>query len=222
MSASAQSWKAAAAERDVAVAQVQPAKPTGFAREEWRPQLVSLIHQVFLHPSATRHRVLFVAVDDETDIGGFCERVATVLTDISEYSAGVVVTNEAPPVASKKPAQSSDLRFWRTCSSPLCDRVWRLPSWLFSSYGDTRQATVAEEMRASFDCLLFAARSSDCELPVLSRMCDSAVLVLCADRTRKQSAVYAQSQLARYGPPLLGAILTDRAFVLPERVRRWL
>lgn len=69
-----------------------------------------------------------------------------------------------------------------------------------------------------FDYVLFVATVSDSDMPLFCSVCDGVVLVLTANRTRKESALRAKEYLMQCNAELLGAVLEGRTFPVPEAI----
>ena len=195
--------------------------------------LTSLVRQVFFSGAEKRSRVLFVAAGEETNIHTFCEQTATVLSEVSGSNVAVVRTSVSnsdsndTPCPKKRPTGVTETRFWRTYSTPISERLCRLPSWLFAHDGQDGKARDCEsagpsELQGVFEYFVFGATITDAEAPLFTSLCDAAVLVVTADRTRRESALQAKQQLLQYNIPLLGAVLTDRILPIPEGIYRHL
>jgi hypothetical protein len=135
-----------------------------------------------------------------------------------------VVGGALLPGSAKKPPQSGvEISLWRTHAQRVNNHVWRLPGWLFCdrlAQEFCEQRRPPTEFRKVFEYFLFSAKPGKSELAIFSTMSDAAVLVVTANRTRRDSALHAKEQLARYKVPLLGTVLNDRRFEIPEAIYR--
>jgi len=224
MSVSAELWRIAAATQAADAGPIPAPQPGIAMNSNLRNPLASLVRQVFF-PAATlkRRHILFLAADEETRALELCESAALALAELTANGVAVVGGALLPPEAKKPPHSIAEASFWRTHAFPLSERVWRLPAWLFcdrigQQNSDHRRPP--SEFLNVFDYFLFAARPGSGELPVFCGVCDAAVLVVTANRTRRDSAISARDQLARYKVPLLGAVLNDRVFEIPEAIYR--
>ena len=127
---------------------------------------------------------------------------------------------------SKKKARNHEgAGLWRSYSSQISEQLWRIPAELFCDGhelwaldGWTLEDT--KELRATFDYALFAAIVTDGEMPMFSSLCDGIVLVLTANRTRREAALWAKEQILRYNVPLLGTVLDGRVLPIPGSIYR--
>jgi Mrp family chromosome partitioning ATPase len=76
------------------------------------------------------------------------------------------------------------------------------------------------EIRREFPYLVLSAGIGDADLQVFCRACEAAVLVITANITRREAALKAKEELVRCGVNLLGAILDQRKFPIPESLYR--
>lgn len=225
MSVSAELWKIASADavpdRDSKTA---PVNDAGLAVDPDDP-VAGLVRQVFFSPGlVTPHRrVLLVAADPETRVVELCEKSALMLATLSGMKAAVVGGELLPPSAKRPPQSVAESNLWRAHSVALSDRVWRLPAWLFRD----RLAQAAfeprgpmAEFRNLFQYFLFATTAGSGDVPAFAGTCDAAVLVVTANRTRKEVALHAKQQIGQYRLPLLGTVLTERVLEVPEAIYR--
>ena len=191
-------------------------------------EMLGLARRIFF-PSAEvqRTHVLFAASDAETDISTFCKRMGVALRDISSGMVAIVeATRPLPVAAPRKRGRNQSLgTAWRDCSVQLAEQVWSIPSALFCAQDHSRERndwTLADmkEIHATFGYVLFAARMSDSEMPMFSRASDAAVLVLDANRTRREAALRAKEELQHFHAELLGAVLNGRTLPIPEFLYR--
>jgi hypothetical protein len=192
---------------------------------ETDPILVALVQTIFFpSPMVCRSHVLLTAADGETGLFALCARLGTALAGM----AGATVA-----VAGAKPDQSEAVRNkprsragggqWRSSSSQISERVWRLPSSIFTAQAFGRDGWTPDDtlgLQSAFDHVLFAATVSDSDFPLLASMCDAAVLVVTANRTRREAALHAKEVLIRNKVDLLGTVLDERVLPIPEAIYR--
>lgn len=184
-----------------------------------------LVRKVFFPPASTSHprNVLFLGADQETRVVELCEKAALTLAALSGMKAAVI-GGPLLPASMKRPAQSiTESGLWRAHSLALSDRVWRLPVWLFRDRfaQETHEPRgPLAEFRTLFKYFLFAANAGNSDLAGFAGICDAAVLVVTANRSRKEAALHAQHQLGQCKLPLLGTVLTERVLEVPEAIYR--
>jgi hypothetical protein len=195
-----------------------PRRATALSSETNGP-LISLVRQIFCpRTAAQRTRVLFASADPATNIAAVCKQIGTVLSQISGAHVAVVEPQSgfgSELDAKKGPQNVTASASWRTPSSLIDEQVWCVPS---TAFYDTSESLHVDQghFKAAFEFFVVAATAADGETPMLSSLCDGAVLVLSANRTRREAALRAKEQLLRYRAPLLGAVLEGRIFPIPE------
>jgi hypothetical protein len=196
-------------------------RPPTALRSDANGPLISLVRQIFCPgTSAQRTHVLFASADAATDITALCKQIGTVLSEISGAHVAVVEPQSASgsELDERKGRRNmTGAGSWGTRPSPLNEQVWRLPSTAF--YDTSKSHRVDQgHFEAAFEFFVVAASASDGEASMLSSLCDGAVLVIGANRTRREAALRAKEQLLRYRAPLLGAVLEGRIFPIPEAI----
>jgi Mrp family chromosome partitioning ATPase len=68
--------------------------------------------------------------------------------------------------------------------------------------------------------VIFGASIHDGAAPLFCKASDGAVLVITANQTRREAAVRAKEILLSWNAQLLGAVLDNRAFPVPESIYR--
>lgn len=71
-----------------------------------------------------------------------------------------------------------------------------------------------------FDYLILGATVADDATPLFCKACDGAVLVITANQTRREAALRAKEILHGWNVQLLGAVLDNRTFPVPESIYR--
>lgn len=193
--------------RSVGVATPEIATP-----ESANTAITALARHVFFVP-VPRTRILFLTSDDETDIPDFCERIGKAVAEISNGTVSVVVRNSGPaPVAesvwAKEPSSSA---------TALGGNLWRVPVDVCETH--FMNGSVAEET-LHFDYWIFGASISDGAAPLLCQASDGVVLVIRANHTHREVALRAGETLLGWNVKLLGAVLDNRTFPVPESIYR--
>jgi hypothetical protein len=178
----------------------------------------SLVRQLFTPASSTGYKkILFVSPGAETEITSFCEHVAAVMAETLRVRVGIV----DPSVAEAEPCGKKQALGQKRPAPPLPgmrpeEQVWRIPC----PFTPDNRAPVSHVAitQLGIDCLVLGAMVGDALIPLFCRMCDTAVLVVTANRTRKDSALRAKQLLQQYGIALAGIVLTERIFPIPESI----
>ena len=213
--------RAARTTRKVAVA-----APASVLKSAAPPPILSLVRQVFFPAAGIRRsRVLFAAADAETKVLEVCEQVGQALAEMS--GATVAIMDASPPSDTpfdlKRRSGKSSGDWWRSYSSQIAEKVWRVPSALMSKQpypASPDRRIFAETGDLPFDYVLFASVVADSETPAFCSLCDGAVLVLAANQTRRESALRAKETLLQCNAELLGTVLDGRMFSIPEAIYR--
>lgn len=203
--------------------------PDRFGEEQVR----SLVRQLFLPgwPKPAR-QVVFCAVEDG-DVAGICLRVSQVL---AAQISGTVALVEAhlesshdseeygTPMAVHRPG---GLRTVRDSARRVSSHLWRVPREVF--LGENEAGLSVEwlpgrfrDLRTEFDYTIVhgppAALCSDASL--LGYLSDGVVLVLEAGKTRRATAQRTVQTLQAASARLLGAVLSNRKFPIPDGIYR--
>lgn len=202
--------------------------PEDFARE----QLRGLVRQVFFSNVVRPVRqVVFSALDPETDVKSICRRVGEALALETVGSIGVV--GEYPQVLQDGATYQAEMKDHSTRDGGLPLRqavtrvrgnLWLVPAartngnrittaWLHSYLG---------EVRREFEFSIVEAQPTGAsnEATAMAQFADGIILVLSADHTRPILARQIKEKLERAQARILGTVLIDRVFPIPERIYR--
>ena len=199
-------------------------------------QLRSLVRQVFFPGwSKSAKQVVFAAVDRHTDTPQTCLQVARVL-EAQTSGAICIVGAEMPGNADFKDyggtAQDLDSvqekwKSLRKSSRQVSDRIWALSmqEFLGGELGGRSAAWLhgrLEQLRLEFEYTLIQAPAAgfSSEAALLGNLCDGVILLLEARYTRRVAAHKVKAMLHSAGARLLGTILTERTFPIPEGIYR--
>lgn len=188
-------------------------------------QVRPLVQQLFFRPDAPSLRHAgFTAADPGTDTVQLCLSVARILAEGDAYDVGLI---DADPGSRLLEARlglgggDSQTRW------PLATRLWLATrsSWLEDEGGETISDKSLSRLRglvSQFDFSVLCCAPMSPLTTRLGRTCDGLVLVLAAHRTRRLVAAQMKEQLRRGGVPLLGTVLTERRFPVPQGLYRYL
>lgn len=202
--------------------------PETFARQQIR----GLVRQVFFaggpHPV---RQIVFSALEAETDIGGICRRAGETLAAETIGNVAVAVSAKASQIL--QPVEV--LQGWpdppREASSALRREsvrvrrnLWLVPAQDANGDG-IRAATLHSrmgEIRTEFDYSVVEgpAAGESPEAAAIAQFADGIILVLSARRTRRATALQAKKSLERAQVRVLGTVLLDRMFPVPEAIYR--
>ena len=201
-------------------------KENGWNPEEFaRQQIRGLVRQVFFgNDSAGMKQVVFTAVEANTDVAGICERVGKALA--LETRAHVAIVRREHQSAGRKNVRFSlDPRI-KSRSKQLSGNVWRVPG--FGLCEGTEGVGTAHywlsclaDLRNEFEYAVIQAPAAgvSSEAAMLGQLADGVILVLEAHTTRKAAARKIKESLGAQSR-ILGIVLTERRFPVPERIYR--
>lgn len=203
--------------------------PERFAAEQIR----GLVRRIFLAGAAPTRQVVFSAVDAQTDVAGLCLQVGRTLSEQGRKPVCIVdatglenlettLGKDDKPIL--KNGVSSSLRDF--CRQ-LSDQLWVLPREAFwGEPGADSSADVLSrrlnQLRAEFDFSVVQAPAagSSGTADMLGRLSDGVILVVEARATRRMAAQKAQANLRAAEARLLGTVLSERTFPIPEKLYR--
>jgi hypothetical protein len=196
-----------------------------FAREQIR----GLVRQVFFS-DATRpvRQIIFTSAERETDLRSICRRVGEALG--LETAGSVAIVGEYPQVVRDADADSEEFSSasGEEGSTPLRGLATRLRGNVWLVPGSGPGATTASlhsrlcDLRREFDysIVVGSPAGESNEAATMAQLADGIILVLSAHRTRRVAARKIKETLERSHAHLLGTVLSDRVFPIPERIYR--
>ena len=218
--------------------EVLPARPRERQTGGWNPedfareQIQGLVRQVFFS-SAERpvRQVVFSAVEPETDVRNICRRVGEALAQ--ETSESVALAGEYPEILrdaepdredTTGPLTTDESAFLRQDATRVRGNLWLVPA---AKKNEERITTVELHsylcgVRREFEYSIVAgppARESN-QATAMARFADGIILVLSAHRTRRNTALKIMEALEAAQARILGTVLSDRMFPIPDRIYR--
>jgi protein-tyrosine kinase len=197
--------------------------PENFAREQIR----GLVRQVFFSNVARPARqVVFSAMDPETDVKTICRQVGEALA--LETTGSVAVVGEHLQVlqdlGTYQPGTQDGSISLRQAATRLRGNLWLVPA--MENHGLRGTATSLHSylgaVRREFEYSILegppAAESN--ETTSMAQFADGIILVLSAHRTRRVVARRIKEVLEETKARVLGTVLTDRVFPIPEGIYR--
>lgn len=195
--------------------------PAGSVHDE---QIHALVQQLFFrHEAGPLRHVGFAAVDPSTLTSALCLEVAKALAEDERYDVGLI---DACPDSVPLQAQLQIACPSRMGTNwPIAPRLWLVPrqSWLpdadehrITDQNVSRLRDITTEFEFS---ILWCAPVSWLTASI-GRACDGLVLVLTANRTRRLVAAQIKGQLTKAQVPLLGTVLAERRFPVPQGLYR--
>jgi Mrp family chromosome partitioning ATPase len=195
--------------------------PTAAAHGE---QIHALVQQLFFrHESGPVRHVGFTPADPSTATAFLCLEVAQALAEEGRYDVGLI---DAHPNSSPLQAQLQVPCPNRVEANwPIARQLWMVSrqSWLPDAGGqrvtDENLARL-RELTAEFDLSILWCAPISWITARVGQTCDGLVLVLAANTTRRLVAAQIKEQMGKAQVPLLGTVLTQRRFPVPQGLYR--
>jgi Mrp family chromosome partitioning ATPase len=199
-------------------------------------EITKVVQRVFLLPGADAPRtVVFSGTESGNGCSWVCARVAEVLAGQISGSVCLVDANLRAPGLNEQFAAENVYGLTdalrkrepvRTFAQPLsCPRLWLVSSGSAVEDGQSllsseRMRQRIAELRAEFEYVLIdtPAIGSSNDATVLGSATDGLVLVLKANSSRRESARGAIHDLRAAKVRVLGAVLNQRTFPIPQAI----
>jgi hypothetical protein len=209
--------------------------PAGWSPESFvREQMSGLVRQIFF--SSVAHpvkQVVISAVDAETEVWNICQRIGETLAGETRGSVAVIsrdieVLHDSAAAGEEKPEPSSsvgNMFSLRQTATRVSGNLWFVPENRTAgpeeNFGQSL-ASYLREIRREFDYSIIQGlpAGESYEAVALGQHSDGIVLVLSASNTRKATASTVISRMKTAQTRLLGTVLTDRTFPIPEGIYR--
>lgn len=194
-----------------------------------RRQISGVVERVFLPNSGDSPRlVAFAAVDTHACSGWITAAVADMLAYRTRANVAVVDMNVANPALHEYFGLSAASAHVDVPDSetPLLTTVrqvrtnlWVIPGVSVGVSGFTAglRAHIAKLANA-YDHVIVSVEPLTTCCGTLPTMVDGIVLVIAADGTRRQAGRQVAERLQASGVPVLGAVLTNRRYAIPEAI----
>jgi hypothetical protein len=194
--------------------------PEAFAREQIR----TLVRRVFFNCETPIRQVLFTAVGRDLEPADICSQVGEALALESTARVGVVIREPADEKKICLPRNGSATLI-KDDAVQLTNNLWRInepgPSATAENAGIGQYwVSRLAGLRSEFDFAVIQgpAAGSSSEAALLAELADGIVLVLEAGNTRKASARKVKECLQAGSSRILGTVLSERLFPIPERI----
>jgi receptor protein-tyrosine kinase len=198
--------------------------PETFAREQIR----GLVQRVFFsHSDQPARQVVFSAVEGETDIRQICRRIAAALAEetlksVAVMSAGPQLLQSAGPHEHAADSQSRDANVppLRRIATRLRENLWQVPPAGRNPATASSLHSYLGEVRREFEYSIVEAppAGESNEATAMAQFADGIILVVSAQRTRRAAALKIKASLEAAKIRLLGTVLSDRLFPIPEKI----
>jgi len=196
--------------------------PDNFAREQIR----GLVRHVFFsNVERPVRQVIFSAVDPETDVKNICRLVGEALA--LETTGSIAVAGKYPqalPGAEICGGSDKDARaVLRQSATRVRGNLWLVPAVGQGDQGATALIhSYLGEIRREYEFSVVegppAGESN--KAAAMAQFADGIILVLSARHTRRITARKIKEMLETAQARILGTVLSDRTFPIPERIYR--
>ena len=187
-------------------------------------QIHALVQQLFFrHESKPVRHVGFAPIDPSTTTETLSLEVAKALAEEDRYDVGLIDAHpDSVPLQTKLQIPSPN-RAEGNC--PIGSRLWLVPrqSWLPESCGQRitdQNLSRLRELTTEFDFSILSCSPVSWLTASIGQACDGLVLVLTANKTRRLVAAQIKAQLSKAQVPLLGTVLAERRFPVPQGLYR--
>jgi hypothetical protein len=194
--------------------------PEDFAREQIR----GLVQRVFFAsggPPVTQ--VVFSGAEPHTDVAGLCDQVGQALALETSAHIAVVGREMTAELASCCGGRAA-IKSW---SRQMAVNLWRVPGFGLRECGEesgTGRYWISRlaELRKEFEYAVIEgpAAGISSEAALLGQLTDGIILVLGAHNTRRATARKIKETLEAAQSRILGTVLRERRFPVPERIYR--
>jgi len=195
--------------------------PDAFADEQIR----GLVRQLFSTTQARPLRqVVFSAVDPQTDAGELCRSAGEMQAQETTLDVAVAGAGLESTAAGELLVCSTEMRSpLRETGTQVRRNLWLLPLEVGGPEGSAAflhryMGAVRREFEYSIVAVPASAISN--HAITLAQFADGIVLVLSAQHTRRVHARKIKATLEEAQACLLGTVLSDREFPIPERIYR--
>jgi hypothetical protein len=187
-------------------------------------QVHALVQQLFFRRASgpVRH-VAFAPIEASNATATLCLDVATTLSEENRYDIGLIDAHPGSmqlQTELKLPTPHPALAAW-----PIKPRLWMVPrqSWLPAACGHRiteQNLSRLRELTVEFDFSILWCAPVSWLTASIAQTCDGLVLVLTANKTRRFVAAQIKDQLNKAQVPLLGTVLAERRFPVPQGLYR--
>lgn len=212
--------KEAAVRHVAASGRVGEWNPEGFAREQIR----GLVRRVFFTSGAPVRQVVFSPVESQSGVGSICDQVGRALA-LETHSDVVIVSRGVanPELAAQRDGRAA-IKSWAT---QVAVNLWRVPEAGLcenseeSGTGCYWRARLAG-LRNEFEYTVIhgPAAGISSEAALVGQLADGIILVLDARSTRRATARKIKETLQGARSQILGTVLSERVFPVPESIYR--
>jgi hypothetical protein len=216
--------------QEAAAAQVRVfPEASGWNREDFaREQIRSLVRRVFFASGEQPvKQVVFSAAEPQLDVARICEQVARALAVETQADVALVAREAGVAEISSGRPESGAGPSMKSRGHQLAANLWRISeSWLRGLESGTglHWLSCLAELRNQFEYSVIQgpAAGTSSGAALLGQLADGIILVLGARSTRRATARNIKETLEGANCRILGTVLSERTFPVPERIYRQL
>jgi Mrp family chromosome partitioning ATPase len=206
--------------------------PVPLKKEPPDAEITSLVQRLFSQTGSGHKVVSFSGITRDDRSSWICARAGQALAEQAENSVCIVEANLRSPQLHRHLAAANQIGLAdsftvagpiRNFAQPICGNCWLIPSGsvkLGFLPSRERYRQRFSELRDAFDYILISAPalSREAEAASLGQLADGVVLIVEADQSRRDTVRRAKEQLETAHVRLLGAVLDQRTFPIPEKI----
>lgn len=197
--------------------------PEGFAREQIR----GLVRRVFF-ASGERpvKQVVFSPAEPHIEVASICDRVAEALALETRAHVAIAGRGRRTAQTAYRP-HSPGMGAIKSSSTQMTINLWRVPGMAIAESGEESGTGLhwlshLAALRNEFEYAVINGPSAgtSSEAALLGQLADGIILVLGAHSTRRATARQIKETLEGAQCRILGTVLSERTFPVPERIYR--
>jgi hypothetical protein len=203
-------------------------------RNDWNPQVFaheqirSLVRLVFFSGEARPiKRVVFSAAELRLNVSSVCDQVARALAVETRAQVALVDCEKRSVADGDSRACFRPANTIKSRSTQMTTNLWRVPKAALSEGGDEAGTALywtscLAQLRNEFEYLVIhgPAAGVSSEAALLGQLADGIILVLGAHSTRRATVKNIKGTLEAAQSRILGTVLSERTFPIPERLYR--
>jgi hypothetical protein len=196
----------------------------GFAREQIR----GLVRQVFFggDTQAVKH-VVFCSLESHTDVSSICGQVGRALALETHADIAIVVRDRTSEQVERNARPDVGHAAIKSRAMQMGGNLWRVPDSGLDEPGEEAGtgrywSSHLAELRHEFEYVIIhgPVAGASSEAALLGQLADGMILVLDAHSTRGAMARKVKQTLEGSRSRILGTVLSERAFPVPEPIYR--
>jgi hypothetical protein len=200
--------------------------PSDFGREQIR----GLVRRVFFaSPEREVKHVVFSAAEPEIDLANICDQVGRALALETQSHIAIVGRENGIKQIAEPPVMYVGATAIKSRSPQIGINLWWVPELGLSESSEGLGTgrywlSCLAALRSEFEFAVIQGpiAGTSSEAALLGQLTDGIILVLGAQTTRKATARKIKEELQRGQSRILGTVLSDRSFPIPERIYRLL